>query len=113
MKRLTGLVSWSFLVALSVGLAGSCNSYGDYCTEKMDCEGGNDADIEACIEGREGAADLASLYGCSDEFDAAEECELAESDCTNEVYTTVDSGGDNCEDEHQDLGDCMGDTSPI
>jgi hypothetical protein len=116
MKRLTGLVSWTLLLMLGLGVSftgSSCHSFGDYCTEAMDCQDGNDADIEACVESREGACDLATLYGCEDEFNAAEECELEESDCNNDVYTTVDSGGDNCEEEHEDLSDCMSDSSPL
>ena len=75
----------------------------------MDCEGGNEADVEACELEFEYASDQASLYGCEDYFDSLAECrdERAHcdtSDSENPAYTAED-----CAAELQDRNSCISD----
>jgi hypothetical protein len=98
---------WLVLTAfLGLAAAGSCTSYHDYCEEKSNCEVGNDEDVEACEVEREHSADRASLYGCSEYYDAYQECLELESVCINSVYTLEAT---DCNDQGQDLGSCMSD----
>jgi len=99
---------WTYVLALGFwGLLalGSCRSFNDYCTEKMDCEGGNDQDIDRCEVDREEEADLADEIGCSDWYDTYSECIESESSCTNDNYGL---GAGDCDDESRDLASCVG-----
>jgi hypothetical protein len=91
---------------LLVPLATSCQSFADYCAEQNDCHDGNDRDLEHCEDSQSVESDRASLYGCSDEFDALFECTEAEAECENDNYGVFD---DSCEDEQRDYGSCMSD----
>ena len=92
------------LVGLMCGLL-ACNPYGDYCKAAMDCEGGNDKDVDACVAQAEAAADDASLWDCDEWYDAAFECTEAEASCENGDYGVHD---DSCQSEQEDYGACMG-----
>jgi hypothetical protein len=104
MNRWTALLSQGcVLAALALSLP-ACDRFGDYCAQMMDCEGGNDLDVEACVAEAEESEEHASLWDCDEWFDAYFECAEAESDCDNDRYGVHD---DSCEDEEQDYGSCM------
>jgi hypothetical protein len=109
MKRrgLTTCLAGLCVSMLAFATAG-CESFSDYCEAKMDCEGGNDADIEACELSLEHNSDQASLYGCEDYFDSLAEClderAQCDSDPAEPIYTT-----DDCEPEQLDLSSCIAD----
>ncbi len=110
MNRCTAFLSHaSLLAALAVTLH-ACNPYGDYCQEAMDCEGGNEADIDACVVDIEEAEEHASLWDCDEWFDAAFECAEVESECENDRYgvPTDSDGHSRCEDEQEDYQACAG-----
>ncbi len=104
MNRWTAFLSNVCLVAAMAAVLPACDRFGTYCEEMMDCEGGNDADVEACVAQAEETEEHASLWDCDEWFDAYFECVEVESDCDNDRYN-VD--GDNCDDESQDYSSCM------
>lgn len=69
----------------------------------MDCVGGNDKDIDACIEATRGEEDTASAYGCSDEFDDAFDCAEENASCRNGSF----SKGDDCDAKESALSKCI------
>jgi hypothetical protein len=96
------LVRWVTALGALCALA-ACDPYGTYCQEYMDCVGGNEKDVEACIVEAEASADDASLWDCDEYFDEYFECLEAEADCDNDVY----GPGDNCDQESERLSACM------
>ena len=105
-RRGTGLLLG--LVYLGV-VAQSCLSFDAYCDEVVDCEDGNEADMEACVVANEAAEDRASLYGCTDEFEIFFECLEAEAKCEDDRYTLT---GNDCDDESREYQSCLGDNLP-
>ena len=97
---------WTYVLALGFGgllALGSCRSYGDYCTEMMDCMGGNDADIESCEIALAASRDFADEKGCEESWDDFHECLIDQSSCTNDVWNI---GQGDCEDEQNDCSSC-------
>jgi hypothetical protein len=106
------------LICLLVGLgvsalaAGSCRSFNEYCTNKMDCLCGNDLDIAECEKEEETTADIAYNHGCKSEYDLAQDCIEQESECDDNGSGCDDNVWtyeDRCEEEVRDYNDCMGD----
>lgn len=89
-----------FLIACTLG---ACTPYGSLCELKMDCEGGNAADTEACIIDYEAGEELAALRGCSDDLDRYLECFDTRADCDNNSF----NAGNACDDELDDLNRCL------
>lgn len=93
----------AFFAALFVAIPG-CDPYGAYCDEKMDCEDGNEMDVESCVVDLEEEEERASLWDCDEYFDIYFECLELESECESDHYI-VD--GNNCNSEAEDLDSCM------
>jgi hypothetical protein len=89
------------LLLASVGFGG-CSPYSTYCVDAMDCEGGNDNDIDACEISLKAEADHADVWGCTDDWDRYWECIEAEAHCDNDNWTS----DDHCNNEGSDLNDC-------
>lgn len=90
---------------LALGLAAStsgCSKYGAYCEDWSACVGGNDMDIDYCIEDLTGDEDVASAYDCSSEYDAYWECHEGAVHCDNAHFHS----GDSCSAKAQVLYDC-------
>ena len=108
--------AWA-LIGIWVGMislgSGACRSFNDYCTEREDCAGGNEADIEACEVELKRSEDIASNHGCSEWFNALADCVEAEASCEGsgdfKTYTHInpDNGNDPCEEEQRDYAGCM------
>jgi hypothetical protein len=92
------------LVGLMSGLT-ACNRFGDYCQAMMDCERGNDKDVDACVAQAKTAADDASMWDCDKWFDALFDCLEASSTCNNRQYGDHD---DRCKGESEDYAACIG-----
>ena len=56
------------------GLVGCTSRARSFCDSKIQCEGGNDADVEACVIGVESSEDVAAAYDCGSAFDKAADC---------------------------------------
>lgn len=97
--------SWVRYVAFAGLLAGlcACDSYGAYCEDAVKCGGGNDADVDACVEETEGLADLAALWGCDEYFDDLMACAEEHSRCENGYYTYEEA----CRNEQERYSACM------
>jgi hypothetical protein len=65
-----------------------CVEYSSFCSNAVDCVGGNDKDKSACADGLEGEEDAAKDYGCSTQFDAWQTCLETNSVCVQRSYTT-------------------------
>ncbi|AKT37870.1 hypothetical protein [Chondromyces crocatus] len=85
--KLLGLKLGSLALLLVSTGVGCGRGYSAFCEEMMDCQRGNDADIEACIIELERQEEIASIYGCDDDWDRAFTCVEEESHCRARVYT--------------------------
>lgn len=72
-----------------VGALAACgSSYGDYCSKRTTCIGGNDKDKQACVDEAEAAEKRANDYGCGQQYQDFKTCELAGSSCTMGQWTS-------------------------
>jgi hypothetical protein len=102
MKKLPRTLGWSikFLIVCTLG---ACAPYSSMCTEEMDCRGGNDADIDACVISYEQNEELSSLHNCTDLWDRYIDCRLQQVHCSSKNWT--DDG--DCNNEWKDYSDCV------
>lgn len=72
------LVTWpsrAAFVLLAIVLGAQCTSrFEAYCENQRACRGGNDKDVDACIEGARAEENVAAAYDCEDPFDAVAKC---------------------------------------
>ncbi len=97
-----------FQVAALAGLIvlcvpGGCVEYSTYCSNKIDCEGGNDKDKSACADAVESEEDQAKDYGCSDQFEALASCAIDGASCIAGRYKTQA----NCDNQETALQTCI------
>ncbi len=71
-----------------VCLPGCSSKFTDYCDKAQGCIGGNDKDKAACVAQGNEAKNEAAAYGCSTEFDAVSDCEIASSTCQSGKFTS-------------------------
>ncbi len=85
MRTTSEKVLVTLAAALLVGGAsvGCHSTYKDYCEQKQQCEGGNDKDIDACIEEARAQEDVASAYDCTDAYDKYADCYKVKGACKN------------------------------
>ena len=86
-KLILGLAASTGLFVLLVPQG--CVEYSTYCSNLVDCAGGNDKDKSACADTLEGEEDTAKDYGCADQFDAMQTCRENNSTCANRNYGTA------------------------
>lgn len=80
-----------------------CSSrYATYCDNARSCEGGNDKDLEACIERQRALEEISSAYECDDEWDAFAQC--LETITCNKERAELDA--DPCTDKSARWVDC-------
>ncbi len=85
-----------------VCLPGCSSKFTDYCDKAQGCIGGNDKDKAACVAQTDEAKATAAAYGCSAEFDAVADCEIASSTCQSGKFTS----GTACKLQSLSLGLC-------
>ncbi len=95
----TLLASVGFVVALS----GCGTSASDLCDLSVECEGGNDADYDACNARYDAVAEIADLKNCGEEYDSWIECFADNARCNDDRYRVDD---DQCERAEEQLEDC-------
>lgn len=94
----------SFVMAsLLILLPGCSSGFSDFCEAKIACEGGNDKDIDACVEEAKGTESVAEAYGCGDEFDKMFECSESNQKCEDKDYSSKGA----CEDQSRALSACI------
>lgn len=81
-------------VVLCLGASGCGDGIGTYCEREIQCEGGNDRDVEACIKDHEADVKVAEIYECGDMANSVIECEVTHSICvwTGSRTSFSDSG---------------------
>lgn len=89
--------------AIASALLAGCGGYGGYCTDRADCRGGNDADIDACVIRANEDEDLASVRGCDDFFSDYRACLDERATCNGDDFG--DHGA--CKREADRLHACM------
>ena len=91
------------LAALVVAcVTAGCAPYGALCVDQIDCEGGNDADIEACEISYEAGEDIAAVWGCEARWDDYVLCLEDRLECSGGDWTHNKS----CDDERKAYDDC-------
>jgi hypothetical protein len=102
MRWLERTLSLAVLLAASVA-AGGCSRYGGFCADAMDCERGNDADLDACEIELNREEDQADTRGCAPEWDDYYACLEEASRCDNRVW----NDRDNCKSARSNWLDCI------
>jgi len=94
---------------LALAAAGCGPDFDTMCEDRESCHGGNDMDVEACVEFHEGLADYNSDIGCEDEFDEYWECFIDTASCSTDGTGTSCSSDDDCHDPTQSCqnGECV------
>jgi hypothetical protein len=105
-RRVLGLVFGFLAVGLT---AEGCGSFQTICEEAIDCENGNDADVDACVVTLDAEEERASLYGCTEWYDLYAECREKDSQCQMNRFGLFNN---DCDDEARDFSSCMGDNLP-
>jgi hypothetical protein len=71
LRRNLGVLAGAFALLFTT----QCSSrYDAHCENQRSCLGGNDNDVNACIEGARATENIASAYGCDDQWDAFADC---------------------------------------
>lgn len=89
------------MAALLAGTAG-CSSYEDYCTELVDCVGGNDQDTEVCVIQQDLAEEVADIEGCLEDYEALFDCVEENATCDGTTW----GAGDKCNAEQEAYTKC-------
>ena len=95
------VVSISVIGVLLLSLSHCSSTYSTLCEKQKDCEGGNDNDVDACIESLRGAEEVAAAYDCSDAFDKQVDCVESKAACKDKKFAK-----DVCDAENKALGAC-------
>jgi hypothetical protein len=103
-RRGLRLVQGLGLAGLLFGLV-ACDRFGDICQRAMDCAGGNEADVDACVAEAQAGADNSSLWECDEWYDALFDCTDQWAECRNRNFQVYD---DRCLAEQEDYGACIG-----
>lgn len=69
-------------IAILASLPQCGSSYSDHCEALRSCSGGNDQDVDACIEQLRAQENVASAYDCGDAWDSYEDCITKVTACT-------------------------------
>ncbi|HEY4121348.1 MAG TPA: hypothetical protein VGM56_25960 [Byssovorax sp.] len=101
MRALPLALSSAALLAFAVLIAPGCTSaVGDACQSAVNCEGGNDDDVQACIGEADGAAEVASAYNCDDAYSKLVDCLTSSGHCDKGNWKT------NCDKQDESVGAC-------
>jgi len=91
----------ALIAALGLTLLTACGtSYGDLCASAVQCQGGNDADVNACVAVAKGTEREAAAYDCSDAYFKRLDCIEKTSTCSKTHFD------DNCNSESDALRAC-------
>jgi hypothetical protein len=109
------------IIACVAGGAYACNGdIKDYCAAQAECEGGNDADEDACVEQISASEEVAASYDCSDQWQKAADCNFENASCQtdpsdNEKYfsSRPPGGDDPCTDEEDAFDACVAAASKL
>ncbi|MFO0735893.1 MAG: hypothetical protein U0270_08435 [Labilithrix sp.] len=80
-----------FVGVMALMLANCSSKYRDDCQAQVDCEGGNDADVDACVDQQKGVEDVADAYECGDQWGEYTDCVEGKGVCENGNYSVKDT----------------------
>jgi hypothetical protein len=83
MRRLPEILAL-LLGALAFGVSGCGPDIQTICELTEDCVGGNEQDIEACVAYYDYQAEIASIEGCTSEYDELFACAEEVADCQSQ-----------------------------
>lgn len=89
------------LASLCLATAG-CGGIGSYCNDRSECEGGSEADLEACDLVFTARSDRAELAGCLEKFDEYLDCLSDKSTCEDDQYRAPEE----CSELDEELARC-------
>ena len=73
------------IATLGLALNAGCGSQAaNICLAQADCEGGNDADVDACIALQDGASHYAAAYDCGEAYAKLIDCDETTSVCVKD-----------------------------
>jgi hypothetical protein len=101
MIQTRSILAWLAGALLAAATCG-CSSYGALCEAAAECNRANELDIEACVNDLETEAEVASIYGCDEEWDLLIICIEDEGRCDDDDYRA-----ERCDDEAEDYSDCV------
>ena len=87
---MTTVINKSTLFFLFLGPilhSGCMEDYSSYCNDIVECQGGNQDDLERCINEWESEANRASTKDCRDAFDDYFSCRASNSTCADQRWT--------------------------
>ena len=73
---------WAALALLGALAAGCTSPYVELCERGAVCRGANDRDIDACIVEQEEREEVASIFGCDDQWNAYVDCMVDRGTCS-------------------------------
>lgn len=83
----------------ALALAG-CGGYGALCEAAMECRGGNDADVEACLVELDRLEQRSELAGCAEAWSALAGCAEERSTCSEKLFSIP------CDEERAEWESC-------
>ena len=92
----------SAVVLGALGLAGCGSRHSQHCQDRMDCENGNEKDVQACEIDEDAADDIANLEGCDKQRDEYVDCRVEEARCNQNHWDAP-----KCEPERTRWQDCV------
>lgn len=91
-KPAARLAALSAAIALACMVASGCsNPYADICERGAVCRGSNDRDIDACIIQQESNEQVASIYGCDNQWNDYIDCMVANGSCMGDKLSGCDA----------------------
>ena len=88
------------LAVAAMAVPGCGSSLSDQCQQQIQCEGGNDADVDACIGVADGAEEVAAAYSCDDAYSKVVDCYTSTGHCKQGHWST------DCSHQEASLGAC-------
>jgi hypothetical protein len=82
---------------LALMLAGCGPDYDTICQERVDCLGGNEADVEACVRQAELQGEIADIEGCDDEWAEYVACLEQNASCESQSTGMACASNDECQ----------------
>ena len=93
-KRAARLSALAALAMLGAFAAACSNPYGELCERGAICRGANDLDIDACVIEQESRADVASIWGCDDQWNNYVDCMVDRGSCSGDKLSGCDDAKD-------------------
>jgi hypothetical protein len=98
------------LACLAVApVVSGCHRSGEICDLVCDCENCSNTEYDECIIKYDANEDIASTYGCIDQYDRAQDCVVNNHDCVADNFGPQLE----CLDDIADIGKCIDSNSSL